>query len=317
MNNKVAIIGAGPVGLYIAKELQQRGWELVVFEKNDKVGQKPCSSLISERIKTFIPEVVDIIQAKVKAVTVHFKKRDIKLGIRPPFLLFERSRLDHLLLGLAKQSGVKVLFNQAIAKIPSGFFRVIGTDGALSFIRRELGLPNPNLRLGIQYFVPNQEGASEVEVWPITFYNKPKYGFLWKIPRGDVVEYGGLGNSQEIKDALASFLEKKGIAFQSSKLKAALVPQGLILPNLENITLCGDAAGLTKPTTGGGLVWGLKAADLLIKNFPDFKKYRKVAKNFFHFKILKGKAEVIVGYFLGRHYPFILPKKITVDADLF
>ena len=317
MNNKVAIIGAGPIGLYIAKELQQKGWEVVVFEKNDKVGQKPCSSLISERIKTFIPEVADIIQAQVKTVTVHFKKRDIKLLIKPSFLLFERQKLDELLLSLAKEAGVKVLLGQGVTKIPRGFFRVIGVDGALSFIRRELGLPNPIFRLGVQYFVPNQEDASEVEVWPIKFYKKPKYGFLWKIPRGDITEYGGIGNSQEIKDALASFLEKKGITFQPSKLRAALVPQGLIFPKLKDITLCGDAAGLTKPTTGGGLVWGLKAANILIKNFPDFRKYKKETEKFFQPKIFKGKVEILTGYFLGHYFSSFLPNKLKIDADLF
>ncbi len=51
---KVAIIGAGVIGLYLAWRLKQKGHEVVVFEKKDKIGGKPCTALVSERIKEYL-----------------------------------------------------------------------------------------------------------------------------------------------------------------------------------------------------------------------------------------------------------------------
>jgi flavin-dependent dehydrogenase len=94
-----------------------------------------------------------------------------------------------------------------------------------------------------------------------------------------------------------------------------LIPQGLLIPKNTYITLCGDAAGLTKPWSGGGVIWGLKAADILIKTFPDFLAYRKEVLNFFTSKIIIGKIATKAGYFMGFKTPFLMPKKIKIESD--
>ena len=95
----------------------------------------------------------------------------------------------------------------------------------------------------------------------------------------------------------------------------ALIPQGFAIPKDEKITLCGDAAGLTKPWSGGGVIWGLTAADLLLKNFPDFVRYRQAAKKFFLPEIVLSKIAIKAVYFLGFKLPWLLPEKIKMDGD--
>jgi flavin-dependent dehydrogenase len=87
------------------------------------------------------------------------------------------------------------------------------------------------------------------------------------------------------------------------------------LPSDQKITLCGEAAGLTKPWSGGGVVWGLKMAEILIKNFPDFQKYKKEAENFFRPQIFFSEILTRMVYFFGFNFPWFLPKQHKIDGD--
>ncbi|MEA3452759.1 MAG: FAD-dependent oxidoreductase [Patescibacteria group bacterium] len=317
IKNSVAIIGAGPIGLYLAWQLKKKGFNVTVFEKKDGIYAKPCSGLISERIKKFIPIPDSLYQRKADSVLVHFPKRDIRLKPKPSFLVFERQELDQFIFNLAKKEGVRFVFETEVDKVPQGFSKIIGCDGVLSKTRELLSLPSPIFRLGLQYFVDESSSDGEIEIWEKFFQDSPKNGFFWKIPKTGRIEYGGIGPSTSIKEGFEEFCQEQEIHLESNKLKAALIPQGISLPDSGDITLCGDAIGLTKPTTGGGIIWGLTAADILIKYFSDFTKYKKEIEKFFKPKIFKGKTEVALGNITGNHFSFLLPKNFAIDADLF
>ena len=123
-----------------------------------------------------------------------------------------------------------------------------------------------------------------------------------------------MGRTDFPKKDFEGFLKNQHLNVKKP-IKRALIPQGLILPKSENITLCGDAVGLTKPWSGGGVIWGLTAADILLKHFPNFQKYREEIQEKFRFKILKGKLITSLVYFLGNNCPYLLPSKITRDND--
>jgi flavin-dependent dehydrogenase len=208
---------------------------------------------------------------------------------------------------LAQKSGAKIILNQNIASIPEGFERVIGCDGPLSQVRKSLSLKDPQFRLGIQGFVLKKDDSSFVETWPT------ENGFLWKIPRGKEIEYGIIERPKKAKQLFDNFLKEKKIS--SEKIISATIPQDLIIPDNPRVTLCGDAAGLTKPWSGGGVIWGLMAADILLKNFPDFLKYKKEVKRFFLPRILFSKIITYSVYFLGFKAPWLLPKNYRIESD--
>jgi len=307
-SKKVAIIGAGIIGLYLAWKLSEKGHKVTVFEKREKIGKEACSGLFSEKILKFIPESKRLVQNEIDSALIHFPKRTFKVRFAEKFFAMDHFKLDNLVAELAQRAGAKIILNSPVNSLALGFDRVIGCDGADSAVRKNLNLPEPDFRFGIQGFLPKEDFSNCVETWPID------QGFIWKIPRGKETEYGIISNPRKAKDILDDFLAKNRISL--GKTKAAVIPQGFLMPEKsQTVALCGDAAGLTKPWSGGGVVWGLIATELLLKYFPDFLKYQKEAKRFFLPKIIFSKIATSIVYFFGFNIPWLLPKNVKIQGD--
>jgi len=317
-NKKIAIVGAGIIGLYLAEQLSKQGHLVSVFEKKseNKAGYKVCSGLYSERILKYIPLAQDCIENKIKSCIIQFSKKQVKLNFQPQHLVINRERLVKHLICLARQAGAKLYFEQEIKDIPIGFDYVIGCDGAGSVIRKLLNLSSPRISLGAQIFIEKSDNSNFVLSQPISS------GFCWKIPRGEQVEYGVMGSPRKAEKEFINFLKKINLDY-SGKLFSAAIPQpkflgrdaGLIFPKRKNITLCGDASGLTKPWSGGGIIWGLTAADILLKTFPNFLEYKKQTIKRFRGLILKGQISKQLVFFAGQYLPFVLPTEMVYDND--
>jgi electron-transferring-flavoprotein dehydrogenase len=312
---KVVIIGAGATGLYLAWKLSEKKNEVFVFERKEKVGGKACSGLFSERIFEFVPESKKLIKNEINFCKIHFPKKTIFLHFKRRFFVFDRSEFDNLLKNLAENFGTKIFFNKNIThsdlqNFLKEFDRILGCDGANSTVRDFLKLPKPKFYLGIKGIAPPEHvlaGENFVETWPT------KDGFLWKIPRGKEIEWGIMEEPKFAKEIFENFLKRQNLKLE--KIEAAIIPQGFIIPKNEKITLCGDAAGLTKPWSGGGVIWGLMSANLLLKNFPDFLKYQKEMKKLFSLNFTFSKLAKKLVYFLGFNFPYLLPKNFKIDGD--
>lgn len=313
MKNKIAIIGAGIIGLYLTWKLAKAGNKVFLFEKKKKSDfyEKPCSTLVSERIKNFIPIDESLIERKIFGCLINFPKKTITLNFFPAHLVLNRHLLIDVLFNLAEKSGVEIFFEKEINEIPEGFDKIIGCDGALSSMRGILSDEKPIFKLGLQLFLAGEDSSNFVQTWPT------HSGFCWKIPRKNKTEYGIIEKPKLAKKLFKKFLEKFSLKYEDlmPKMQAAPIPQKLILPANEKITLCGDAAGFCKPWSGGGIIWGLKAADILIKEFPDFKKYKNKSEKYFKNKILKGKISNNLVHYFGKKFPYIFPSKINYDND--
>jgi len=318
-NQKVAVIGGGVIGLYISWKLSKKGYEVSLFDKKkeDTLGKKCCSTLVSERIRQFIPFDDKCIENEISSCAINFPKGKAKLNFNPRHLALNREMLIDTLLDLNKKSGTRIVLGQEIKKVPPGFDRVIGCDGAFSIIRRSLGLADPKIKNGIQAYslVKNNSHIAE------TYADYDISGFCWKIPKGDMTEYGALGSQSEMKkkaDKIMAINKVEKDSFSAAAVPCPRLPlfnAGLIFPKEKNITLCGDAMGLTKPWSGGGIIWGLHAADILVETFPDFRKYKKETVRFFKFKILKGQISNYLVQSVGKRFPNLLPKEMEYDND--
>lgn len=309
---KVAIIGAGINGLYLAGKLSEKGYKATVFEKRGIVGKVACSGLFSERIFDFFPESRHLIKNKINYGLVHFPKRDFKINFSKNFFAMSHYELDNFAANLAKDRGAEIILNKEIKDgdfpiLEKNFNRIIGSDGPNSRTRKYLKMKNPYIKLGIQGFSDEAGERDYFETWPT------KSGFLWKIPRGKETEYGILEKPEFAKNIFENFLRENNIEVKNSK--SAMIPQSFSIPSHKFATLCGDAAGLTKPWSGGGVIWGLLAADILLKNFPDFLKYEKEMKKFFLPKIFISKTLTRIGNFLGNNMPWALPESRKIESD--
>jgi digeranylgeranylglycerophospholipid reductase len=312
---KVAIIGGGINGLYLAWKLADRDVRVDVFEKKNEIGKEVCSGLFSENILKFIPSAEKLIEGEINSTLIHFPKKTVKVNFSEKFLIIEHSKLDKLVAELARNNGVKIFLGKEInendfSQMEKEYDRIIGSDGAFSLTRNFLKEKEKiKFRLAIQGFVPfKEEKVSSVETWPV------KKGFIWKIPKKGRCEYGAIGEPEKIGFLFKQFLKENNISLPEKK--SAPVPSGFpCFVKNKKIAICGDAAGLVKPWSGGGVVWGIMAADLLLKNFPNFLKYREEAKKFFLPKFIFSKTFTASVYFTGFNFPRLIPKNNKIKGD--
>jgi flavin-dependent dehydrogenase len=316
---KVGIVGCSINGSYLAWKLSKEN-EVTVFEKNKVIGEKTCSGLVSERIWNFIPKNEKLIENVIDEAIVHFPKKNIKLKFHPRMLVMNRKLLDQYVSKLAMENGARVLLNNEVKKVY--FFKnkkpqvladklyefdyLIGCDGFNSIVRKSLTIKNPKFKLGIYTYINKKNKTNSVDAYP------SKNGFGWIIPRGFHTEYGFLEEVAKAKESFDIFCKSRKIKPQ--KIYSHIIPEGLVKAGEGRVALCGDAVGLTKPTSGGGIIWSLTACDILLKDFPNFNRYNEDIKKYFEPKFLFSRIGNKVARFLG--YNIFVPKEIYFDSDL-
>ncbi len=184
---------------------------------------------------------------------------------------------------------------------------MIGCDGFNSIVRKSVGIKEPKFKLGIYAYKKKKDKSNTVNVFP------SQKGFAWIIPRGSKVEYGLLDDVKKAKEKFDKFCKKK--RFKPKKIYSSVIPEGLVRAEAGRIALCGDAIGLTKPTSNGGIIWGLTACNIFLKNFPDFKKYNSELKKFFEPKFTFSRWGNKIVRYLSNKSPRLLPKEASFDSD--
>ena len=218
---RVGIVGAGIIGLYLARKLAQESHQVTVFEKRKEIGKKECSGLFSERILEYIPESKKLIQNKIDYSLIHFPKKTLKVGFQKKFFVISHFELDRLMGSLAEEAGAEIVLDHLVRSLPKDFDRVVGCDGPNSIIRRSLILPSPHFCLGIQGFVSRKDSSDFFETWPT------ESGFIWKIPRGKEVEYGIMEELERAKSVLDEFLKNLCVYAHTTHFYSTLISRQL------------------------------------------------------------------------------------------
>lgn len=269
---KILIVGGGPAGCYLGQLLQKYGYSPLILEEHSEVGQPvQCAGLVGKDVfkKSILPLPSSSIKNVINGAIFHCG--DISFPLHRPEVayvidraVFDREisrglelRLSTRLLGLEKDGNscaYRAVTNKGI--FPAEL--VIGADGPRSRVREVMGLKEKiryyrgfQLRLQTSW-----EPTDMVEV----YVRRPF--FFWIIPEGDKIIRVGVVSSNPYRDLL-DFLRERNIQGEILEKNNGILPVGTCQLVGDRIALVGDAAGQVKPLTGGGIYYGLKAAEIL------------------------------------------------------
>lgn len=279
MRAEVAVVGAGPTGLLAAYEAARCGASTIVYEEHPGIGEPPhCAGLISiQGLRRLGIETGDYILNEIRGCRL-ISPSGITLeawSSKSKAYVIDRPRFDQLLAEKALSIGVSIetssraerwIRDRGRIKGFSGVgFRVeadvsIDAEGAGAVLSTKAGLKRPRGLLGgINVEVEGVEVEDGlVELW---FNSRLAPGFFaWVIPLDEDRARCGLATSEgEAYERLKAFLHKRfgGEPKHSKPWRGIIITGGPITRTyLDGLIVVGDAAGQTKPTTGGGVILG-------------------------------------------------------------
>ncbi len=281
------VVGGGPAGLYCALLLADAGLDVAVFEEHDALGVPThCTGVVSDELfdlfklpqSLILSRPTTCIMASPTGRTFQFDAADEGIAV------IDRAAFDRELAAAAAQAGVEIACGTQVVHILRGqaHVRVLGANGAAAAARtcviacgvgyglqRQLGLGLPSHFLHsaqLEVDADIDDSAVELHLGRAT---APE-GFAWVVPvrRGECRRAKvGIMMRGDAASHLQRFLSWRGLAGQSAAGLPAplrrLLPIGPASPTYgDRVLTIGDAAGLTKPTTGGGIFYGMLSARL-------------------------------------------------------
>tara|TARA_B100000029_G_scaffold126823_2_gene120501 strand:- start:2698 stop:3903 length:1206 start_codon:yes stop_codon:yes gene_type:complete len=292
----VIIVGAGPVGGYLARRLRENEFSVLLIEEHSQIGRPfQCAGMVNPEAMEKIG-AYDTVQTRIWGARM-YSPSGIEIEIGAPEkvrtwsvcrkLFDERvvsQALDcgaHLLLSSrpisaqVTSTGVELLVDVDGSEFQYNCKMLCGADGAHSWVRRTFKMGRPKeLLVGFQVEVtgyPGEEGRLDM----FTGEEVAPGFFAWAIPSGETTRIGNWSTPEKLQGRSCEDLYE---ALRNSSLWrerfaecrevgrfCGPIPAGLILkPVKERVAVFGDAAGLCKPTTGGGIGKGFEQVDLMI-----------------------------------------------------
>lgn len=279
----VAVVGAGPAGSRFARQAAAAGGDVIVFEQGTVGEPLACSGHVSLDIWEYAPDGArqELFQNEIRGARFHLGGPDstaypfYKQG--PVSNAIDRIGLDRRLAEVAREAGADLREDHTVTDVTEMRDRVelevrgpektrtvaarmvAGCDGPRSRVRQALGLPGPDELLhGVLGFDPNPDHQDFVDV----HLNVPRF-FAWRIPRGEAgVEYGlAAPPGEDVPARFDSLVEGYGATIDRRCSGAIPIgPPDRVTS--DRAFLIGDAAAQTKPFTGGGILYGMTAADI-------------------------------------------------------
>jgi digeranylgeranylglycerophospholipid reductase len=290
------IIGGGPAGLHAARRLAGQGHDVVLFEEHDRVGEPVhCAGVLATEAFEEFDLRPDAVLNRLRTVRFFSPAGDTIAysSDEAEAVVIDRRRFDESLAAQACAAGASLVPAARVHGIEPGssgvdVYRagagpvraraVVLACGARYTLQRRLGFGVPPRFIhSAQADVP----AGSREQVEIHFGEgvAPR-GFGWVIPLeqdgrpfarvGVMSQQGATACFQEL---LARVSDRWGIDAAGA---AAAAPRRRMLPLAplartygRRIVLAGDAAGLVKATTGGGIYYSLVSAEIAARVVGD------------------------------------------------
>lgn len=290
---KVAVIGAGPIGCYFSYLAAKKGWQVDLFEAKPTIGFPiQCTGILTADIARF-----DTLKPTLKNSTINTIEKTkifgnlndldnfVEFKIKDNFII-DRSAFDQGIAKLAEKEGVNLIYNtkavdvedqnittintkgtnsnKKTTKTYGKYDYIVSSDGPISIVGKKWKSCR-NVRHGIQATV-DLKNDNTVEFYPC------EGSYAWIVPESKTRVRIGLVARKNAKKKFENFVKKRIGYAKYSKIKNKDIQTGLI-PDFDLLArtcssdkfLIGDAGGFVKASTGGGIIPGLKSAEILIK----------------------------------------------------
>lgn len=288
MRADVAIVGGGPAGCFAAGLLAKRGFDVVVVEEHGEVGNPACCAGIvgAEGFEELGIKPGRWVMGKLRRAVIYPPSNqpiELTRGQVEAFVI-DRAEFDHSLAKEAAGAGATFLLKTRCVGLNLGrepvlklrgieggeisARLVVGADGPASIVARSAGLIKSDRHIRCAQAEFSAElSADTAEIY---FGHSFAPGFFgWQVQAGDVCRVGLGCTEGNPPQMLRSFIEKHPVASKKlvggrvMNICAGFIPEPLTRkPFADRVLLVGDAAGHTKPLTGGGIYVGISCAKL-------------------------------------------------------
>jgi flavin-dependent dehydrogenase len=275
--NSATIIGAGPSGLFLAKELS-KVLNVTVFEEDRMLGVPPhCTGLVnSDSLKALgiSPPIIGTYRY-VRIVDLEGHGITFDFG-RDAIVMVDRPGLEHY---LADEAGsVSFILGERVLGVGGGLVRTrsrnnkyevaVIAEGASATLSRSVLPWEPSYVYGVQ---TDTKARSTNDLMPrvndeiVVIFDRrlSNHFFAWIVPK-DTGEFRvGIADNS---NTWTKFMELLKIinAGHYKPFGGKIIIGGSPNHVVEgDVAIIGDAAGFVKPMTGGGIIMGMLSAKLL------------------------------------------------------
>ena len=322
------VVGAGPCGNMAALELAKRGIGVAVLDWRTKIGDKLCTGIIGRECAELVPPAIEHVHGEARSATVVSpmgRRYRIERSTTQAYIV-DRVAYVNSVAEEAQRAGAEFMLGARATDIRIGdsHAEIATQTGDVYQCRIVIlasGFGTPLLRMvGLkdnaesEYLVGCQVEAdaedlseTEVHLGGDTAHNS----FSWLVPLSESRALVGMAPRRRINGQMEDFvdrLQSEGrIGETAGKAQTWGIPIRPLSPSYADRTLvAGDAAGLVKPTTGGGIYYaflsGRIAAEAAISSIGrgrftanDLRVYEREWKGVFG-------GELRVGYYARMLY---------------
>jgi len=289
----VIVIGGGPAGLHAARRLASEGFEVAVLEEHANAGEPVhCTGILAPEIFREFSVSADATLNELRKIRFHspggqavrFQTDAVEA------VLVDRCRFDTNLKNLACAEGAQICQgirainidirkDQTVVRCADGrqyhARACILATGSVYALHRDLGIGPPPLHLNCTQMEFPAAFPGDVEI----FLGKdvaPK-GFAWAVPvhrpDGSFARVGLMcdGEASKYFESFLSKLSEWGLSTDGGhRAKQRMLPLAPIRKTYGNrLLIAGDAGGFVKPTTGGGVYYGMISSDIAARVLAD------------------------------------------------
>ncbi|MGC8571826.1 MAG: FAD-dependent oxidoreductase [Candidatus Micrarchaeia archaeon] len=301
-NKDVAIIGAGVIGLLLAKQLANNGIDVEVFDSKKDVAENAgkASGILSisglaDLDVNYKPAIINALNG----ARIYTEKAELSISAKDyKAYILDRRKLAEVCAKEASKAGAVLklgsrLTKLEIEKMKNEYKVIVGADGAVSTVASTFNFPSIKdyiLTYKAEFKNAHIDDDKKVEIYFKKNITKRFFGWIAPYSKTDLEV--GIGISEkEYRNSFNAFsmfinddmIKKKLKGAQMIKGYASIIPiKYRSITVKDNVLLVGDAAGQVKATTGGGIIFGSLCANVAaqsiikyIRNNVSLSNYEK------------------------------------------